>query len=367
MKDGYAASRGRRAPGRPAPEPGPDRPPARLPDEVRDPRGQEGGRAAQPQPARVPRADREARHGVRDRPRGHRQDLSGGGAGRERASSPSRSRASSWRGPRWRRGRSSASCPATCRRRSIPTCGRSTTRSTTCSTTRRSSRLLERNAIEVAPIAFMRGRTLNDAFVIIDEAQNTTTEQMKMVLTRIGFGSKVVITGDITQIDLPAGPHLGPGGGHRGPERREGDLVRLLRREGRRAPQARAVGDQGLRGLRRRPGAAADRRAADAACQPPALGRSRPRSTGSGAAASRPARLRRRPATRPPTRCACPGEVALVLTGDAPVRAPERAATAGKDKPTDVLSFPGPCQAAPGRWTSGACGDLIVGSSLATS
>ncbi|PYQ22449.1 MAG: hypothetical protein DMF81_12135, partial [Acidobacteria bacterium] len=67
------------------------------------------------------------------------------------------------------------------------------------------ARLLERNAIEVAPIAFMRGRTLNDAFVIIDEAQNTTIEQMKMVLTRIGFGSKVVVTGDITQIDLPAG------------------------------------------------------------------------------------------------------------------------------------------------------------------
>jgi phosphate starvation-inducible PhoH-like protein len=67
------------------------------------------------------------------------------------------------------------------------------------------ARLIERNAIEVAPIAFMRGRTLNDAFVIIDEAQNTTTEQMKMVLTRIGFGSKVVVTGDITQIDLPAG------------------------------------------------------------------------------------------------------------------------------------------------------------------
>src|SRR5216110_1724667 len=67
------------------------------------------------------------------------------------------------------------------------------------------ARMMERNAIEVAPIAFMRGRTLNDAFVIIDEAQNTTTEQMKMVLTRIGFGSKVVITGDITQIDLPQG------------------------------------------------------------------------------------------------------------------------------------------------------------------
>jgi phosphate starvation-inducible PhoH-like protein len=66
-------------------------------------------------------------------------------------------------------------------------------------------RLFERSQIEVAPIAFMRGRTLSDAFVIIDEAQNTTTEQMKMVLTRIGLGSKVVITGDITQIDLPPG------------------------------------------------------------------------------------------------------------------------------------------------------------------
>jgi phosphate starvation-inducible PhoH-like protein len=69
----------------------------------------------------------------------------------------------------------------------------------------RVERLLERGTIEVAPIAFMRGRTLNDAFVILDEAQNTTSEQMKMFLTRLGFGSKAVITGDITQIDLPAG------------------------------------------------------------------------------------------------------------------------------------------------------------------
>ena len=67
----------------------------------------------------------------------------------------------------------------------------------------RVARLIERNIIEVAPLAFMRGRTLNDAFVILDEAQNTTTEQMKMFLTRIGFGSTAVITGDITQIDLP--------------------------------------------------------------------------------------------------------------------------------------------------------------------
>ena len=70
-------------------------------------------------------------------------------------------------------------------------------------------RLLERGTIEVAPLAFMRGRTLNDAFVILDEAQNTTTEQMKMFLTRLGFGSKAVITGDRTQVDLPSGKASG--------------------------------------------------------------------------------------------------------------------------------------------------------------
>jgi len=64
-------------------------------------------------------------------------------------------------------------------------------------------RYLEKNVIEIAPIAFMRGRTLNDAFVILDEAQNTTSEQMKMFVTRLGFNSKAVITGDVTQIDLP--------------------------------------------------------------------------------------------------------------------------------------------------------------------
>ena len=69
----------------------------------------------------------------------------------------------------------------------------------------KAEKYLERGAIEVAPLAFMRGRTLNDAFVILDEAQNTTTEQMKMFLTRLGFGSKAVVTGDVTQIDLPGG------------------------------------------------------------------------------------------------------------------------------------------------------------------
>ena len=72
-----------------------------------------------------------------------------------------------------------------------------------------SSKLVERGIIEVAPLAFMRGRTLNDSFVILDEAQNTKPEQMKMFLTRMGFGSKVVITGDITQVDLPDGKSSG--------------------------------------------------------------------------------------------------------------------------------------------------------------
>ncbi|HET6669237.1 MAG TPA: PhoH family protein [Pyrinomonadaceae bacterium] len=73
----------------------------------------------------------------------------------------------------------------------------------------RVTKLLEKRVIEVAPLAFMRGRTLSDAFIILDEAQNTTSEQMKMFLTRIGFGSKAVITGDVTQVDLPAGKRSG--------------------------------------------------------------------------------------------------------------------------------------------------------------
>jgi phosphate starvation-inducible PhoH-like protein len=73
----------------------------------------------------------------------------------------------------------------------------------------RVARFIERNVIEVAPLAFMRGRSLNDSFIILDEAQNTTIEQMKMFLTRIGFGSKAVVTGDVTQTDLPAGKQSG--------------------------------------------------------------------------------------------------------------------------------------------------------------
>ncbi|MCB0934452.1 MAG: PhoH family protein, partial [Mycobacterium sp.] len=70
-------------------------------------------------------------------------------------------------------------------------------------------KLMSAGVIEVAPLAYMRGRTLNDAFIILDEAQNTTAEQMKMFLTRLGFGSKIVVTGDITQVDLPGGARSG--------------------------------------------------------------------------------------------------------------------------------------------------------------
>lgn len=73
----------------------------------------------------------------------------------------------------------------------------------------RVTRLIERNVIEIAPLAFMRGRSLNESFVILDEAQNTSVEQMKMFLTRIGFGSRAVVTGDVTQIDLPNGQMSG--------------------------------------------------------------------------------------------------------------------------------------------------------------
>lgn len=73
----------------------------------------------------------------------------------------------------------------------------------------KAGKLVDRGIIEIAPLAFMRGRTLNDSFIILDEAQNTTSEQMKMYLTRLGFNSKTVITGDITQIDLPHGKASG--------------------------------------------------------------------------------------------------------------------------------------------------------------
>ena len=110
---------------------------------------------------------------------------------------------------------------------------------------------LEKGVIEVAPLAFMRGRTLNDSFIILDEAQNTSPEQMKMFLTRLGFGSKMVVTGDVTQIDLPREQRSGLVVVGDILDGVEGIDVRALRRRGRRAPQARPADRRSLRRARR--------------------------------------------------------------------------------------------------------------------
>ena len=112
-------------------------------------------------------------------------------------------------------------------------------------------RLMERGTVEVAPLAYMRGRTLNDSFIILDEAQNTTPEQMKMFLTRLGFGSKAVVNGDVTQIDLPSGQTSGLVVVQeilRGDRR---DRVRAPRRARRRPAQDRAGHRGGVPDLRR--------------------------------------------------------------------------------------------------------------------
>ena len=203
----------------------------------------------------------------------------------------------------------------------------------------RAERLIERGTIEIAPLAFMRGRTLNDAFVILDEAQNTTSEQMKMFLTRLGFGSKAVVTGDITQIDLPPGKTsglveaikvVGAGRGHR---------VRPLRRARRRAAQARAADREGVRGVhggrgqgRHQPGGrvmTAGRR--DAPQRPPRDGH-QPHAPAD--ACARPRRLALGGGAGPRARRG---------VGGVRERCADRAlnrAHRGKATPTDVLSFP---------------------------
>ena len=120
------------------------------------------------------------------------------------AASEARAAASSWPARPSRPASGSVSFPATSRPRSIPYLRPLYDALYDMLDPDRADRLLEHGIVEVAPLAFMRGRTLNQSFVILDEAQNTTSEQMKMFLTRIGFDSKAVVTGDVTQIDLPA-------------------------------------------------------------------------------------------------------------------------------------------------------------------
>ena len=126
-----------------------------------------------------------------------------------RCSSARRSTASSCRGRRSRPASGSASCPATCARRSIRICARCTTRCYDLMDARIVERALQTNEIEIAPLAFMRGRTLSNAAIILDEAQNTTAMQMKMFLTRLGENSRMIVTGDPSQVDLPPGQTSG--------------------------------------------------------------------------------------------------------------------------------------------------------------
>ena len=210
----------------------------------------------------------------------------------------------------------------------------------------RVERLLERGTIEVAPIAFMRGRTLNDAFVILDEAQNTTSEQMKMFLTRLGFGSKAVITGDVTQIDLPTGPDVGSRRGDEGGRQRRGNRVRPLRRARRRAAHARAADREGVRSVRWIP---TDR---DARRVPPC-------------AVTRDRRPGRRPGARP-GRLAGPrrarrGAAARSRSPSSPtprIRALNRQFRR-KDEVTDVLSFP-PALVSAARRARAGTGDIVI-------
>ena len=112
-------------------------------------------------------------------------------------------------------------------------------------------KLLAAGTIEVAPLAYMRGRSLNDAFIILDEAQNTSPEQMKMFLTRLGFGSKIVVTGDVTQVDLPTGDQERPAGRRGDPRRRRGPELQPAHGARRRPAPAGRQDRRGLRRLRR--------------------------------------------------------------------------------------------------------------------
>ena len=195
------------------------------------------------------------------------------------------------------------------------------------------SQHLERGVIEVAPLAFMRGRTLNDSFVILDEAQNTTPEQMKMFLTRLGFGSKMVVTGDVTQVDLPARAAVRARRRQRHPRRRRGRALRPPGRRRRGPPPARAAHRRGLRGAR------AARRARDRRRQARAHGVTLELEiVGAGAAAAG----RRSSASRR-SRSPAPGSPTATSRSSSSTRARIRELNRehrAKDEPTDVLSFP---------------------------
>ncbi len=192
----------------------------------------------------------EHRH-VRDRPRRNRQDVPRDRARRGGAAARSRSAASSSPVPPSRQASGSASFPATCSRRSIPYMRPLFDALYDTMDPEKLNAYMERGTIEVAPLAFMRGRTLNDWFIILDEAQNTSPEQMQMFLTRLGFGSKMVVTGDVTQVDLPREQASGLIQVRDILARRRRHRRRRVRARGRRPAQARAADRRGVQAARR--------------------------------------------------------------------------------------------------------------------
>ena len=194
---------------------------------------------------------------------------------------------------------------------------------------------LDRGVIEVAPLAFMRGRTLNDSFIILDEAQNTSPEQMKMFLTRLGFGSKMVVTGDITQIDLPREQRFGARGRGGHPRARSRAIQFVpLRRGGRRPPQAGPAHRRGLRRARATVGARA----------PPAHPSPSPRGVSGleveivGGRAGDVEQLKRLCTEALARVGVTDGHLAIVFVDEERIRELNRRHR-GVDRPTDVLSF----------------------------
>ena len=173
------------------------------------PTGKTPGDAEERQPAALPGRHRAARYRVRHRARPAPARRISPWPRRSRSSCPSASAGLFWRRPAVEAGEKLGFLPGDLQEKVNPYLRPLYDALYDMMEIERADRMLERGTIEVAPIAFMRGRTLNDAFVILDEAQNTTSEQMKMFLTRLGFGSKAVITGDVTQIDLPTARQSG--------------------------------------------------------------------------------------------------------------------------------------------------------------
>ncbi len=273
----------------------------------------------------------------------------------------------SCRARRSRPASASASCPATCARRSIPYLRPLYDALYDMMPAEKVERGLASGAIEVAPLAFMRGRTLSHAVVILDEAQNTTSMQMKMFLTRLGENSRMIVTGDPSQIDLPPGQTSGLVEAVRLLDGVAGiSLVRFTAADVVRHPLVARIVDAYDAADRPKPAGGSDRRAPTThpdKARARFAARRRPRRRGRRMAVAREAAptRHRRDRRRVPPRRACAraagAEVTVVFTDDAHIRVLNRRYRK-KNKPTNVLSFPAP-RAANGAFAP-LLGDIVL-------